>query len=379
MTIINDYLSKYRKRIIFNYNGEKLFFDVNQTLFSSIKIDDGTFQLIDSLRKDSNIEYDKVLDLGCGYGPIGITIKKLHKDSIVHCTDRDSLAIDFTKHNSELNKCEVESYTSLDYENIKEKFTLICCNYPAKAGIKALKKIVYEASKKLEKNGLLAIVIVRELEEDFKSIMRKEIIVKHKKESSGHIVYHLKYEEEIDYLEEPYLRNKVNYKIEKKVYSLQTAQNLPEFETPSFGTEITKKILGELGMIKDLTIINPNQGHIALSAEHYNNPTLIRVVTSDLLSLKYTRENLKRNGFKNYEEINKVFIEEERGELLLWVVDEDLEKEQIKRQYDKAIKNYKIIIITQRVKSYNNTTKNMPKKIKRQYENKGFITTLIER
>src|SRR3989344_5359591 len=97
-----------KKRIDFNFGGLKLKLDLSQSLFSSADIDIGTKALINSLRKDSAVKFGKILDLGCGYGVIGVFLKKQHPESSVVCADRDALAVEFAKRNSLLNECEVE-------------------------------------------------------------------------------------------------------------------------------------------------------------------------------------------------------------------------------------------------------------------------------
>jgi 16S rRNA (guanine1207-N2)-methyltransferase len=340
-----DFLSKFRKRIEFNYNKQTFFFDVNQSLFSSAKLDKGTFQLIDSLRKNDNIDYTKILDLGCGYGPIGIFLKKTHPESLIYCVERDSLAIDFAKHNAKLNGCDIKIYPGLDYQNIKEKFSLICCNYPAKAGLNAFKKFVYGASKHLNCEGIFVIVIVEELLEDFNSILREEIEVLHQQKSSGHRVFHLKFNKEIEFGEEIYSKGNIDYKIGEKSYRLKTALNVPEFDSPSFTTEAMVKILPEISKGLKISLLNPFQGHLGIAAYHYAKPSELNLVSRDLLSLIYSEANLSLNGFKNARISHKICVEEERGDLLIWRLEKDLELDQVEKQLENYRNNFNKIIL----------------------------------
>ena len=342
---MENFFSKFRRRIKFNYSKQGVSFDVSQMLFSSAEIDKGTFQLIDSLRKNNRIDYESILDVGCGYGPIGIFLKRAHPDSMVHCVDRDSLALEFTKHNATLNNCEIEVYPSLDYQNVKEKFSLICCNYPAKVGISALKRFVYDASRHLKQNGIFAIVIKKDLLEDFESILRDEIEILHKQKSSSHFVFHLKYKKEITLSEEPYIRNKVNYKLDDKSYELKTAYSIPEFESPSFTTNAIIKILSEAQKELDIFVIDPFQGSVGIAIFHYARPNKLTLISRDLLSLKYSKENLINNGFDKINLIHKVVVDEEKGDLLIWRIDEDLEFDQLKNIFEDVKYNFDRIII----------------------------------
>ena len=312
--------SLIKKRIPFNLSGQHLAFDVNQSLFSSYKVDIGSQSLLNSLRKNKEINYKKILDLGCGYGLLGIFLKKQNPNSEVQGVDRDLLAVKFAEHNSELNQCEIKSYGSLDYEKVKGKFNLIICNFPAKAGLNAMKKFFWNASKHLEEKGIFATVLVKELKEDFEKIKREEIEVIYEEEKAGYFIYHLRFNKEISFEGDTYSRNEVEYKLDKKKYKMQTARNVPEVEKPSYETLCVNELLKKLEA-KEVTIINPFQGHRALSAIHYLRPRKINLISRDLLQIKFAKENLERNNFDKIEIQNEV----EKGELLIWVCDKNEE------------------------------------------------------
>mgnify|MGYP001558791455 CR=1 FL=1 len=342
---ITDLLSKYRKRIEFNYNKQKLIFDTHPSLFSSIAVDKGTFQLINSLRKNYLIKIDKVLDLGCGLGTIGIFLKKNYEDSGVHCVDRDALALEFTKHNARLNNCEIKVYPSLDYSDIKEKFNLICCNYPAKAGINVLKKFVYDASRHLCSEGIFAVVIVKELLGDFKKILRNEIEIVYQTGSSGHYVFHLQYKKEISFDGDPYFRRELFYKLDGEDYLLKTAFNIPEFDSLSFTTQATIGLIKNIKKSEGVCVFEPCQGHLPIAVFYYWKLSKLNLVSRDLLSLKYAKDNLAFNGFTNVETNHKIFADGKFGDLLIWRLDDDIELHQFEAEYEKARNFFKEIII----------------------------------
>lgn len=337
---ISDLFSKYHKRIEFNYNKEKFLFDVNQSLFSSAHIDKGTFQLIDSLRKNSKINYNKILDIGCGYGAIGIVLKKLYPESEITCTDRDALALKFTRHNSKLNNCKIKTLASLDYSEIdkKEKFNLIVCNYPAKLEKLSLKKFIFEASKYLNKKGIFAIVIVKELLEDFQEIIKdkiekENISIVHEKKSSGHYVFHLKFKKELDMKnKEIYTKEKVGYYVGETIYKMETSIDLPEQEFPRQDTLLVIDLIKNIEKVSEVSIIEPFQGHLVFGVEYYLFPQKINIISRDLLSLKTTEKNLKNNGFKNFELSHEYLISNtDKEDLLIWRIEKFLEIQQFKR------------------------------------------------
>ena len=129
--------SLIKKRIIFNWSGISTSFDSSQALFSSVDIDVGTQALLNSLRKNKGIDYSKILDRGCGYGIIGIFLKKQDLSREVVLSDRDMLAVLFSQHNVLLNEVDVKVDHGLDYEGLgsDEKFSLIATKF------KSFKKI----------------------------------------------------------------------------------------------------------------------------------------------------------------------------------------------------------------------------------------------
>ena len=91
--------------------------------------------MIRTIIPDCTHNYSKILDLGCGYGPIGLTLKALRPESAVHMTDPDALAVAYSRRNAEINRLDgVKIYGSLDYDSITERdFDLVISNIPGKA------------------------------------------------------------------------------------------------------------------------------------------------------------------------------------------------------------------------------------------------------
>ena len=181
-----------KKRIEFNCSKLSLQFDVAQSLFSSYDIDAGTRALLNSLRKNSNLRYERVLDLGCGYGPIGIFVKALYPAASVTLADRDALAVAFSSHNAALNEVEVSVCASDGCRDIEGPFDLILTNYPAKLGYCGLDKFLAGAAKLLTPGGCLAIVAVRELEGELDELVAaRQFAVRMRQSKPGYVLLHL--------------------------------------------------------------------------------------------------------------------------------------------------------------------------------------------
>ena len=101
------------------------------------------------------------MDVGCGYGPIGLTIAKAWPDRTVHMIDVNLRALQLTMDNSELNEIKnVNVYESDRLDAVNEhKFAAILTNPPIRAGKKVVHDIYEQSYKSLLPNGELWIVI----------------------------------------------------------------------------------------------------------------------------------------------------------------------------------------------------------------------------
>ena len=101
----------------------------------------------------------KVLDVGSGYGFIGLVVAKLTSAS-VDLIDVNKRALHLCERNIKLNKINSSNvYVSDCYENVKNKYDYIITNPPIRAGKEVVNKILLEAKKHLENNGELWCVI----------------------------------------------------------------------------------------------------------------------------------------------------------------------------------------------------------------------------
>lgn len=147
----------YKKTEDFSFKDTIIHFNLSQDLFSSQSIDKGTQRLLRTFLPRDVTQFNKILDVGCGYGPIGISLKVASPDAVVHMIDRDALAIEYTKQNAALNNIEVTAYGSLGYDAVIDRdFDLIISNIPAKVGDKVLPHLLLASQFHLSKNGLVA-------------------------------------------------------------------------------------------------------------------------------------------------------------------------------------------------------------------------------
>ena len=172
------------KKINVNILNHNFTFLTDNGVFSKDKIDFGSRLLLESIPK-SDIS-SKVLDVGCGYGTLGIVINKVLNVS-VDMVDVNLRAIHLANRNIKENHCEnIKAFESNTYENITEKYKTIITNPPIRAGKKVVYDILMNAKNHLEENGKLFLVIRKEqgaksLIIDLKKLYNVEVIAKKKR------------------------------------------------------------------------------------------------------------------------------------------------------------------------------------------------------
>lgn len=143
------------------FNGIDITLDTSPQLFSPKKIDEGTRALLSeaSFKPD-----DKVLDLGCGYGVVGIVAAKLvgHPDQ-VFLVDSDPVAVDVATRNAAQNN--VQSVTVLQSDGFRDfretGFTLILSNPPYHVDFSVPKHFIEKGFNRLAPGGRMLMVTRR--------------------------------------------------------------------------------------------------------------------------------------------------------------------------------------------------------------------------
>ena len=152
----NEHLGHGETRIEYVHNLTRFEFVSDRGVFSKGGIDRATDTMLKSLPELSG----KVLDLGCGYGCVGVVIAKLHGKNVeVTMSDVNGRALDLAKRNAEKNGVEAKTVKSDGFENIAEKFCAIVLNPPIHAGKAVIYKMYAEAGEHLEPGGRLFVVI----------------------------------------------------------------------------------------------------------------------------------------------------------------------------------------------------------------------------
>ncbi|MTB63984.1 methyltransferase [Streptococcus sp. zg-86] len=135
--------------------GEEMFFLTDAGVFSKKMVDYGSQVLLNTVE----LEKDKrLLDVGCGYGPLGLTLGKVFgvRPTMV---DINSRAVDLAIQNAEKNKVEAAIFQSDIYEVVSGTFDYVISNPPIRAGKAVVHEIITGAYDYLIDSGRLTIVI----------------------------------------------------------------------------------------------------------------------------------------------------------------------------------------------------------------------------
>ena len=152
----NDYVKSDERVIDVIIKDTKLKFIVDNGIFSKKGLDFGTRTLLENI--DSNKIKGDVLDFGCGYGPIGIYLKKV-VNANVDMIDINKRALNLASKNAKLNNVDVNMFESNIYKNVTKKYDFIVTNPPIRVGKKILYDILFGAVNHLKDEGELWLVV----------------------------------------------------------------------------------------------------------------------------------------------------------------------------------------------------------------------------
>lgn len=179
----NENLKSNLKKVMVKVSDKTFNFYTDSGVFSKRGLDFGSRNLIDALLKE-NLN-GEVLDVGCGYGVIGIILSSffnLKTDMI----DVNNRAIHLAKMNIKENKVNnISAFYSDIYSNVDKKYDYIITNPPIRAGKKVVYEILFKAKDYLKENGTLYFVINKNqgalsTAKDLEEVAKVEILERNK-------------------------------------------------------------------------------------------------------------------------------------------------------------------------------------------------------
>ena len=141
-------------------NGIELTFETDNSVFSPESFDKGTLAMLSTVEFSRD---DKVLDLGCGYGLVGIYIAKLIGDSNVFMSDNDLKCVELTGKNAHINGVsKIRVIYSDGFKNFDDNdFTLILSNPPYHSDFSVAKHFIEKGFNRLQIGGKMIMVTKR--------------------------------------------------------------------------------------------------------------------------------------------------------------------------------------------------------------------------
>ena len=153
-----DDIESNPSEFIFNFKDHSFKFHTDNGVFSKEYIDYGTFAMLKAFTPN-NIDLP-ILDMGAGYGPIGIVVSKLYNKE-THMCEINERAYNLILKNIDENKANSVAYHSNLFDNLPSGliFSSVITNPPIRAGKDVVFKIYEGAYERLTTNGELWVVI----------------------------------------------------------------------------------------------------------------------------------------------------------------------------------------------------------------------------
>lgn len=144
----------------YTLRGRSFRFKSDNGVFSKNDIDFGSRLLIETFTLDEELEGD-ILDVGCGYGPIGLSIAASYPEKNIEMIDINSRAVELAKENAELNRIRnVTVHESDRLEGVTStRLSAVLTNPPIRAGKNVVHAILTESFQRLIPGGVLWVVI----------------------------------------------------------------------------------------------------------------------------------------------------------------------------------------------------------------------------
>ncbi len=122
-------------------------------------VDYGTYVLLKAIYRKAL--GNKILDLGCGFGPIAIIIGRFHKDALIDMVDVNTRALELCQANALQNCISATAYLTDNILSLNKQYNTVILNPPIRAGKSLIFDLYAKAHEVLEEDGHLYIVILK--------------------------------------------------------------------------------------------------------------------------------------------------------------------------------------------------------------------------
>lgn len=138
------------------YAGRTLRFETDAGVFSKDGLDHGTELLLSALPETFS---GRALDLGCGWGAVGVCMGVKWPGATLVLTDINARAVELTQRNLTANQIDGQAVQGDGFENVAGAFDLIAINPPIRAGKSVVYRLFTESAARLSADGALYIVM----------------------------------------------------------------------------------------------------------------------------------------------------------------------------------------------------------------------------
>lgn len=142
--------------------GDRYKFTTNNSVFSKKNLDFGSRLMIETALEEMNGKgTGRLLDIGCGYGPVGIIMGKNNPNLEITFADVNKRALSLTRdniHNNGLKNKHIVLESNV-YDSIDGSYDYILTNPPIRAGKKIVHQILEESCNHLSDQGVIYVVI----------------------------------------------------------------------------------------------------------------------------------------------------------------------------------------------------------------------------
>ena len=167
----NDQLESKEKVVSYIINDKKYNMTTDIGVFSKDYLDFGTRVLLETIEVEKG---SKILDVGCGYGPIG-TFMGVENNCDVTMVDVNDRAVLLSQKNTQKYGIDAKVFESFAYEKVDGKYDHIITNPPIRAGKKVVHEIISGSYEKMAPNGALWVVIQKKQGAPSASALMQEI------------------------------------------------------------------------------------------------------------------------------------------------------------------------------------------------------------
>jgi len=148
--------------------GKPFDFTTTWGIFSPEKLDDGSLMLLDYVDFQND---DDSIDLGCGYGVLGMTAARECPNGKHTLIDKDFVAVDYARRNclkNGLNNVDVHLSNGFNEVDPTKDFSLVMSNLPAKVGKEQHYLYLLDAHAKMREGGRFYVVTINGLRQFMK-------------------------------------------------------------------------------------------------------------------------------------------------------------------------------------------------------------------